>query len=75
MENKFIMLEGLKVIFELQGCASDGIIKRAEVYKDMEALSNTIVLIEGGLYCTDNIKPVEKINDNELKEKRRWQHA
>jgi hypothetical protein len=56
MENKFIIPEGSKVIFELQGCRSDGIIKGAEVYEDMEVLSNAIVLIEGSLYCTNNIK-------------------
>lgn len=67
MENKFVIPEGSKVVFELQGCGSDGIIKRAEIYKDMEVLSNAIVIIEGGLYCTDNINPVKKINDNEFK--------
>jgi len=62
-----VIPEGSKVLFELQGTGSNDIIKKAEVYEDMEVISNAILLIEGGLYSTDSIKPVEKMNDNEFK--------
>lgn len=67
VENKFIIPEGAKVNFELHGVGSDYIVKTAEVYEDMEVLSGAILVIEDGLYCTDNRKPVEKINDTEFK--------
>lgn len=33
----------------------------------MEILSNAILLIDDGLYCTDSVRPVEKIKDREFK--------
>lgn len=67
MENKFIIPEGSIVQFELRGVGGNDIIKTAEVYSDMEVLSNTILIIDDGLYSTDNINPVEKIKENEFK--------
>ncbi|WP_039245724.1 hypothetical protein [Clostridium novyi] len=67
MDNKFIIPAGSIVQFELQGVGDNDIIKTAEVYGDMEVLSNAILLIDDGLYCTDNINPVEKIKENEFK--------
>ncbi|EQC1535634.1 hypothetical protein AL714_13270 [Clostridium botulinum] len=67
MNNKFIIPEGSIVQFELRGVGGNDIIKTAEVYENMEVLSNTILLIDEGLYCTDNIKPVKKIKENEFK--------
>ncbi|APU87257.1 hypothetical protein [Clostridium botulinum] len=60
MNNKFIIPEGSIVQLELRGVGGNDIIKTAEIYENMEVLSNAILLIDGGLYCTDNIKPVEK---------------
>lgn len=67
MENKFIISEGSIVHFELHGVSDNDIIKTAEVYSDMEVLSNAILLIDDGLYCTDIARPVEKIKDREFK--------
>lgn len=67
MENKFIIPEGSIVQFELREISNNDIIKTAIVYKDMEVLSNAILLIDGGLYCTNIINPVEKLKENEFK--------
>lgn len=67
MDNKSIIPEGSIVQFELRGVSGNDIIKTAEVYEDMEVLSDTILLINGGLYCTDSIKPVKKIKEKEFK--------
>lgn len=62
-----IIPEGSIIQFALRGAGGNDTIKTAEAYKDMEVLSNTILLIDGEIYCTDNIKPVEKIKENEFK--------
>lgn len=67
LDNKFVIPEGSKVHFELHGVSSYDIIKTAEAYEDMEVLSNAILLIDDGLFCTDSINPVQKINDTEFK--------
>jgi len=67
MNNKFTIPEGSIVQFELRGVGGNDIIKTAEVYEDMEVLSNSILLIDTGLYCIDNVNPVEKIKENEFK--------
>lgn len=68
MNSKLIIPEGSKIRFELRGVGnSNDIIKTAEVYENMEIWGNTILIIDDGLYCTDSINPVEKINKNEFK--------
>jgi hypothetical protein len=55
--------EGSKVMFKLHGCGSDDIIKTCTADKGMVIHSDSITLIDGGLYCTDSIQPVEEIDD------------
>jgi hypothetical protein len=58
--------EGSKIKVVLKGCGSDSIITEAVLRVEMEVHSNAIMLIDGGLFCTDNVFPVEQISDNEF---------
>lgn len=67
MDDKFMIPEGSKVSFELNGVGGNYIIKTAEAYEDIEVLSNAILFVDNGIYCTDSITPVEKLRDKEFK--------
>lgn len=67
IKDKFIIPEKSIIHFELRGVSYNDLIKTVESYNDMEVLGDSLIIIDDGLYCTDSIKPVERIKENEFK--------
>lgn len=64
MDKSMVIPEGSKVQVMLKGCSSDYVIATAETSRDIKIEANSIMMIDGGLACTDSWMPVEKINDD-----------
>lgn len=66
MVEKLKIPEGSKIKFELHGAGNIQIVKTAEANEDMEIISNSILLIDNGLFCVNNVNSFRKINDREF---------
>lgn len=59
--------EGANIEIILLGCGSNDVIAKAVLDRTFEVKGNALIMVNGGLYSTDNITPVEQIDENNFK--------
>ena len=67
MGKKLVIPDGANILFEICGIGNPHIFTTARLYGDMEIMRNTLLMIDGALYCTDSINPVEHIKGADFK--------